>query len=208
MAQLVVGGILRCALLGHSDGIPSVVSIMDVDIDTTLGRSFALLEGVAEDVRDNWQDHIVPNFTDHYTFDGISWVDLDTADGLSGEVAPDPAKPLSGGGTADIAPANCAYLIHKNISGATRTRRKGRMYMYGVFEGLVDDAGFVDAGTIAQLDAAFEDFKDGVNGSTGPGDNTNLAVVHNPAVGGTSSSHITTFACDARSASQRDRLRP
>lgn len=206
MPPLVVGGVLRCVIEGHINGGQQVVTIMDVDIDGMEGRPPADLEVVARDVLDNWQDEVMSQMTNNYILDGLSWIDLDSADGATGNISPDPAKGTSGAGAADIAGPQSAYLIHKNISGASRNRRRGRIYLVGAFETSVDDLGQVDPASRADLEASFENFKDGINGA-GADWTQNLCVSHAPEGQPTSQSHISTFTVDALVSGQRKRLR-
>lgn len=116
-----------------------------------------ILVPVVEDVRDNWQDHIVPILGLGYTFQGCSWVDLNTSDGATGQVAPNAGKDSTGNLTAPP-PPNVATLVTKVISGAGRTRRNGRMYLWIGNEGSILDAGTWDPAALATWQAALDTF--------------------------------------------------
>lgn len=208
MAPLVVDDIVRLTFNATLNGNP-IATIMDVDVIPGIGRDRSdTSREVAEDAGGSWQDHIVAELSDHYVFTGTSYVDLNSEDGSTGEVPPDSGKPLAGAVGADTMAPQVQYLVHKNIDNGSRGRRSGRLYLPGVFESSVDDAGIVATDTREQYDDSFEDFKDGVNAVI-LGEfarEQNLAVVHNPAVGDASSSRIATFTMDAVVATQKRRL--
>lgn len=208
MPPLVVDDIVRLTFEATLNGRP-IATIMDVDVIPGIGRDRSdTSREVAEDAQGAWQDHIVEMLTDHYVFTGTSYVDLNTEDGSTGEVAPDGEKPIQGATAADVMAPQVQYLIHKNLDTSSRGARSGRLYLPGVFESSVDDAGIVNTDTREQFDDQFEDFKDGVNAVI-LGEfarEQNLAVVHNPAVGDPSSTRIATFTTDAMVATQKRRL--
>lgn len=209
MPPLVVAGVVRVTLNATLNGF-AIATIMDVDVDRDFGLDLdsAVGAAVAQDVSDAWQDHIVAELTDHYVFTGVDWVILESEDSPTGSLSPDSGKPGAGAVGSDVMSPQVSYLVHKNLEGGSRSTRAGRLYLPGVFESTVDDAGLVNTDTREQYDDSFEDFKDGVNGFiSGESARTqNLCVVHDPAVGGTSSTHISTFSMDAMVATQKRRL--
>lgn len=211
MAALVVSGITRCVLKGTLTSGNPMINIMDIHLDITdiVPAREQVLLAVAENVGAAWQDHVLEVIGNQYTFDGTSYIDLDSEDGQTGEVAPDPAKNLSGQGSGAQLPPNCGYLIHKRLESSSRGTRSGRMFLVGIGEGAVDNNGDIDSGVVTAISEAMEDFKDAVNGEYfSPANYTsNMAVVHQPSVGDTSFTEIESMVCDSRVATQRRRLR-
>lgn len=211
MALLVVAGVLRIAILGHVANGQKCVNIVDVHVDEIEGggRDADLLDDVARDVLNNWQDEMLGHLGGTYVVEGANWVDLDSADGSTGNLAVDSGKPIAGLASTALLPGQVCALVHKNLQGSSRGTRSGRMYLGTLAENVVDDNGMLDAGFIGNLNSDLEDFKDGVNGVVvgTHGRTQNLCVVHAPADEGTSQDHISTYSVDPKVATQRRRIR-
>lgn len=157
----------------------------------------------ARDVLNNWQDHIVPLLPNNYTTEGCRYTDHNVANGATGDLAPDEAKPVVGGVAGDALPPNNSVLVHKNISGFVGVR-KGRMYLPPIAEAPVNEEGVIAGATVLALDTALSDFLDGLSG---PGSNQ-LVVVHKvDAPGESTVSEVTSLTTDELISTQRRRLK-
>lgn len=104
------------------------------------------------------------------------------------------------GGTNNVLPQNCAYLIHKN-SGLGGRKNKGRMYLPGVAELSCDHAGNLDSGTITGLNAGLATLFTNLGNIEALGA---PVILHGDAATPTP---IVSFTADTRIATQRRRLR-
>lgn len=91
---------------------------------------------VAKLLIDNWKNKICTNVSSDYTFNAVSWVDLDTADGQTGSRTSSPTYnlPQSGSRPGDPITAAVAILITKETT-ASRGLRPGRWFIGGLTEG-------------------------------------------------------------------------
>lgn len=159
----------------------------------------------ARDVLNNWQDHIVTSsLCDNYVLQGARYRDRNSLAGVTGFIAPDPAKPTVGGQTGTSMPPNCAVLVHKRCE-TTSAQRAGRFYLPPTREDKVNEDGRIDNDWLTGLDANLVPFLDGISG---PDDNE-LVVVHGtgPDTGSLDVSVVTALTTDPVIATQRRRLR-
>lgn len=171
-------------------------------------------EAVVEDFRNNWQDHMMGNLDNDVSVTAFVWLSLNSADGQTGVVLPDPSKPVNGGINSGAAPPNVSWLINKTASGGRGTRN-GRAYLPGVPEAGVDDAGGVEPAYITGWVPALADFLSGISDGGGLDPARYPVVLRRPAesrIPGTQivevdSSRITALTLDSRVATQRRRLR-
>lgn len=161
---------VRYAIKGRwSNGRP-VVNILDMSVQANANApggpftSEIRYEWVAEkalDIADNWKDHILPTLTTAYQFEAVSWIDLNSANGSTGEVTP------TGGGAAGALGADSSVpqntLLISKIEGArSRGTRPGRWYLSGVPEAKFDNNGILDPIWVTQMDNKLEEFRQGV----------------------------------------------
>jgi hypothetical protein len=159
----------------------------------------------ADDVQNNWQDHIVPLFLNNYTYDGIRYLDINSADGVTGFMAHDPAKPFVGTGVdAGFPPALCV-LMHKRIAGV-RNARAGRLYMGPPQENQADENGLVLQSARDDYDDAFELFRSGTDDSGELQHKGFAAVLHVRPGQPVSWSRILSYGADEKLAVQRRRM--
>lgn len=154
----------------------------------------------AQDVLDNWQDHIVPLMLNNYQLDSISYVDLNSADGITGTIPYDPAKPHNGPDDAGGPPPHTCRLIHKNCD-ARRGGRNGRLYIGPCGNSQIDEDGTVSTAMRALVDTNFAAFLAGTSDAAGY-----IAVLHTGAGAPPSSSKVLSYNCDAKVAVQRRRI--
>lgn len=197
MAPIVAGGIIRFSVVAELLG-QTCINIVDVDLDTDVGttRSEEAFS-IAGDIINNWDDHVMGNLVSDYTALRVDWVDLDSLNGSVGSrsVTSDTTWPAAGRATGNAMPGHTYARIRKNIQGGGRQSRRGVLRLSGLPESYVSGNNILTE-NVTGLNAAFEQFKDGINGS--PSSSVrNLAVVHVPASGPVSSSHISTYSCDS-----------
>ena len=94
-----------------------------------------------------------------------------------------------------------SYLIHKSTSLGGRAGR-GRFFLPGVPESLVNSNGLLTSGTATAIDSAMSDF---IGEMTATG--VVPVVLHAEGSPITTPTAITAFSCDAKAATQRRRLR-
>lgn len=162
--------IVRYAINGRwSNGRP-VVNILDMSVRQNPNfppepiideDRFDNVREKAIDIANNWRDHLLPNLTTAYTLENVSWVDLSSANGSTGETSPDEG-PQSGALGADSSVPQNTLLITKVEGARTRGTRPGRWYLSGVPEGKIDNNGIVDPVWRTQMDNALEDFRTGI----------------------------------------------
>lgn len=209
---LVVPGVCRFTIKGLWTNSRPVDNIVDMHIfnrDPDTSREVAINDQGAI-ILDNWVSDVMPDLTNNYSVGSISWVDLDTEDGVTGSyVYPGGA---TGSDTGGEATPNVALLIHKVIGSTARGKRPGRMYVSGLTEGAIDANGLI----AGDFSSDFEAWRGDINqdaGLTGPGYDSRLCVVHGansaPVAGVITGSftHVTALVQDTHAATQRRRLR-
>lgn len=212
MAALVAPGICRFAVNQTYGGRP-VVNVLDMHVDTTTGVSTRAeaIWGLAGDIINNWVDHVMTIQTGAVSFDSVSWVDLNTADGVTGERATtsDTTLPESGGAAGTNGWGNVAWRVNKSGS-ARRGQRAGRMYLVGVPDEANENANpsVVIPTWVGYVNTAMSDFLDGINDVEGINNVRNkLVVLHVVAGLYQGYGDVESLTCDARFGSQRRRLR-
>lgn len=190
--------VTQCFIFGHwSNGHVIGQSIM-------VHRDEADAPSSARDVLNNWQDHIVPQQQNNYFVDGIRYRDRNEDPGVTGELGPDPDKPLHGTGAGASTSPQCSVLVKKLIVAHVGLRG-GLLYHGPPAEAAVDEDGNFDPETAAGFQTSYDDFWDGLGGG-----GTELCVVH---LGGASvaqertSSIVTALQVQLLTATQRRRLR-
>jgi hypothetical protein len=163
-----------------------------------------------------WQDTILAYYPVTALFLGIHWLDLDSAGGATGVLAPAGGHLNHGQGTSPFMPANVSFLIHKN-STARRGQRQGRMYIPQPREADVDDVSNVAPSTRTAITTTAETFRTDIGTYTYPSFIPNPAamrIVHvhktDPLDSTTwtwDSSTVDSMECDPLVATQRRRLR-
>lgn len=134
---------------------------------------------------------------------------LSQMDVLIGSGAPPYVKqefPITGvgfGGTATI-PQNSSYLV-KKITLAAGHSQRGRMFVPGVIEGKVSNAGAIASGDVSTANDGLDDFRLYAEG-TAPWDG--LFLLHSSDSPALAATAISQLLLDSRIATQRRRLRP
>jgi len=169
--------------------------------DVTLGVDVSTYAGspsqAAIDAREAWADNMLPVLN--------SAISLSLPSVKFGPTATGPTGTASGGGagggaTPGMSP-NVAYLIHKATIFGGRAGR-GRMFVPGVAESSVNQAGDVDGGSVTALQGAVDALIADLNTA-----GMIPVLLHGAASPLTVPSTITTMTVDSRVATQRRRLR-
>lgn len=215
MAAIVAPGIARYSINGTLDGQP-VVNILDLNIsDIESGSREECVAWAAGDVLNQWADHVLPLVTSEYRFDSVSWVDLDSIDGSTGERSSTDGTtlPQPGGDAGACMPGGVSLLVRKIGSGGRR-ERNGRFYIAGISEGVtaLGEVNTVNAGFVTIANAAFEALRSGLEGAeSSPGFGVNYTsspnIVHTVNGVYVGKSRITSMQVDDRLATQRRRQR-
>lgn len=211
MAIIFSQDIIEVAIKARYAGRP-VVNVIHMFNDESGGSD----QSKVEDLRDNWQDHILPPLNAEYVLDVFEWRSLDPDDANAGTVAPDPGKPTVGGAISQGMPPNVSYLIHKVTINRPRGKKDGRIYLPGVGEPATEEDGALLPSQLTAWAAILDDFLAGVNDTDfAVGSGSYMAVLEIPPearVAGTQPVNVDhrgvgQLVMDARLATQRGRLR-
>lgn len=202
-------------------GARVVNNIIDMHITPnviTTSRAQAVKDQ-AELLLDAWSDNMLISQVNDVSASKVSWVDLDSATGSTGEVTTgrDEVWPQNGTGISDPMPGNVSVLYQKILTGASRDRRNGRLYLVGTGEDSTapTDPNNLTAATVTALNTRAANFLAQVTSEGGgPLDYVSkFVVVHiltrdslgNPLTG--DSAEVVSFVVNPRLATQRRRLR-
>ena len=210
---ITVPDVIRCTIHGRWTNGKMMDNVLDYKDPVTPAGDFTG-GPTAQAVGDAWKAYIVPNMLDNYSYEGISWVNLNSADGDTGFYPPSVIGSNVGGGTNGASQPATAVLVQKT-GGNGRGQRKGRMYLPPPAESAIDENGFLDPAQRTNLQTAVRRFLSMSESGTGT-PAFDLHVVHfsspRPPRGtpdtrvGTSSKVLDLFVED-RVATQRRRLR-
>lgn len=215
MPPLVAGGVCRYAMNGSYSG-QEVVNILDMHLDSEAGSGGR--DGPCFDqagiLINQWSGDVMAHLSSGYTFESVSWIDLDSDEGSVGErtTTDTVSLPVSGAGSWEAHPGNVALRINKNTV-ARRGQRQGRMYLVGYAEAGTSQAqpNMVTPSTLASLATTLESFLDNINQEEGvlsPDEYTSeLVVVHTKLGQFTNFSVVDSLTADPYLGSQVRRLR-
>lgn len=214
MPPLIVDGVCRFAMFGVC--FRPWVNILDIHIESSDGDSRPdHIRDQAEIINQEWPLKVNAVLAPNWQYQGCRWVDLDTADGSTGETTETSGAavlPILGIASGQALPPNVAILI-KKLTTASRGTRDGRMYLAGPSEANQDLQTMSSTAVntlntnLAAAKAAIEQEGRGVLGIGGTYD-SRIVVVHAPANMPTSWSHLASFQAQSTVATQRRRLRP
>lgn len=211
MAALVAPGCARFTVNAVYSGQP-VANIIDMQVDTTGSpetREQALFDA-AGDIINNWDDHVRALLCAPYVAQSVSWVDLNSLDGSTGErsTTSDTTWPAVGGSAAQAFPGSVALRIDKRQDGGRRARN-GRMYLVGINEGGQGNGtnNTWDGGILTTFNTAMAAFLSGINDQL-PGSDVQkqMVVIHTVDGAFVSYSDVTALQANPLVASQRRRL--
>lgn len=211
MAPIVAPTICRFTVNGTYAG-EDIANIVDMHIDTTgsIQSRESACEEVANDILVNWHQHIREFLCTPYTCRSVSWVDINSLDGSTGETSSSAGItwPANGADNGQSAPGNVAIRIDKAQDGGRRARN-GRMYLVGVPESWQANGSnnTFNGENITSVNESLNDFLDGLNDTEVFEDTSRkMVVVH--TVGGVfqNYSDVTALTMNPNVASQRRRL--
>lgn len=163
-------------LLGNSRACDNIVDVSLDEVGTTRHDAVA---GMVDNVGGHWQNSMLPALTPNITYVGGHFLDLDSLGGISGEFSPNTSLPTAGQHSAEGDSPATTYLVHKFCSH-NRRQRAGRMYLGGVDEADVNNAGTVGTSSQTRLNTALDNLKSGLadSSSLGAPGTTAWRVVH------------------------------
>lgn len=210
---IVLPGVCRYSVLGTYAG-QDCVNIVDMQIDTTGGgmsRETAIFN-IAGDILNNWTDHVLPGICPPYVAEAVAWVDLDSADGVTGQRSSTSNEtwPMEATGNGPALPGNTAIKVIKECEGGRRTRN-GRMFLAGVSEGDTGtgpEANRFAAAAAAATTGRLADFLDGINDTEGVvvGYQRKMVVIHNASGTAPSYSDVTALVASRELGTMRRRM--
>ena len=176
--------IVRVTVNGHIGG-HQIANVLHMFTDENLageGRPEAI-DFAVKAVRVGWQGSILDGVTSAYVLDGFDWVDLNSADGQTGHMGPDPDLPTQGTQGGSGAPPAVSVLIRKNTDGGRQSRR-GRLFVASPDETWIDSAGTLLEARQDTWQAIADEFLDATNDSsqTGFNDACHMVTVTWPTI--------------------------
>lgn len=182
---LIAPGICRFSVIGSLEG-QLIVNVIDMQIDTTGGdisRGEAIFN-TAGDILNNWDDHILIRVSGEYVAEEVRWVDLNSADGITGSRSStdDKTWPAPGENLGGALTNNTCALITKVLENKGRNQRNGLLRLAGIPGGQTasGNANALSPSAVTSYTEGFQDFLEGINDEEGPGINTTrkMVVVH------------------------------
>lgn len=138
------------------------------DMMTTMGFAFdeivvADLQGIIDDLSETFLPYWVAGIGSAY-----SYVGCDAYINFGGDrlVFSSVAGAGPGTGGANSVPQNCAYLVKKITAAGGRTGR-GRMYVPGVPDAVVENNGAISSATLSGMNGSLPTWLSNMNGVTG-----------------------------------------
>ncbi len=104
-------------------------------------------------------------------------------------------------GSSAVLPSNCALMV-KKITGQGGRRNKGRMYIPGYAEGVVDGNGFLNGADVTSLRTVVQNWRTAIAGLADVGE---VVLLH--SLVGQAPTVVTNFDIDPRIATMRRRMR-
>lgn len=218
MAIIVAPRVCRFAVSGMIYDRP-FVNIIDMDIDmsgVTIDRADAIFN-TAGDILNNYVDHILEGLVAEVEFQEVSWLDLNSVDGGTGSrsATSENTLPANGTGISDFEAGSVAILYTKELVGAARNARTGRMYIPGPGTTGTENNQLLPA-TQASRQTSADTFLANITDEAAVYQYTlDMCVVHTPGISGygagevynATSTHVSRLAVEPRLATQRRRLR-
>lgn len=211
MARIFAQNVTEIAIKGKYAGRPVVNVLHYVNDEAAVNDA-----DKARDILNNWQDHVMDGVTQQYVLDGADWRSLDPDDTNQGTLTPDTVKATQGAGAGPGTSPNVAFLVRKITNSRQRGQRNGRMYLAGVAESAITEAGNLAAAHQTAFQGYLDSFLAGVNDDVfGPGGGSGLVVLNTTPesrIAGTQPVTLTyrtvsALVLDSKAATQRERMR-
>jgi hypothetical protein len=213
MTALVVPTVARFAV-NQRMANREIVNILDVQVTpfADTARSFAV-EEAAKVVLQRWSDNVRPNQSNSMLCESVSYVDLHSLVGTTGEVTQGSGAaqwPLAGPRGGQALPTNVAALVNKSTS-AGRGSKSGRLFFTGLTEtDSGDSPNTLTAGAVAAITNGFSDLRAGINAyQSGQVGLLRLVVVHTSQLtpGQGTWTLVTAMSAEAELSTQSRRIR-
>lgn len=219
MAAIICPGVVRYSINGQFNAGRPFANILDMHIDhvsPTGSREEDILEEAGH-IIDGWVNHMRQRLSSIAVWTDVSWVDLNSADGVTGSTTQGNTLtfPAAGLAAGDMVAGNTAVFIRKEIN-AGRGSRNGRMYLPGVPEAN-QNAGLLTTTALNGMRTDLANFVDEINhDATTHNYVAEACVVHRTGaqtvINGVTydlaeRNDITTWVLEQQLATQRRRLR-
>lgn len=109
-----------------------------------------LLQSATDIIANAYQTHMVPTFTDNWTFEAVNWYDQEAPFGTPGIRLVPTGGTFTGGSAVDPMPRNVAGLLSLTCSFGPPHR--GRVYFVGFHEGVNGPTGQPEATAITAME--------------------------------------------------------
>lgn len=203
---IIAPEVCRFAVNGTLAG-QDIVNIIDVNITATEGRDEALFD-TAGAIIDAWVDNVLQALHNTYSFDSVSWVDLNSEGGLTGSRTQTPTNvlPETGTNSGGVLPNNAVAVVVKNLSGKTRQQRNGSIRLAGIPEDFTipGSGNFLTNDAVTGYSTALNGFATDV--STASGGLYQLVVIHTVEGAYDGKSEILSFQTKSQIGTQRRRM--
>ena len=203
--RLVIPGIVRFAVRGLIAG-RQWVNIYDVDISEGRPAANSSMDKCAEVLMDQYATNIAPLCVAQWSIVDCRWVDLNSANGVTGIKTDTAANnfPKAGAIATDGLPANVAVLgVKAAVSG--RGQRSGRCYFAGLPEASTT-GNTIPAGTLTGWTTALNAIRNGINNANPP-NSTVFSVAGEDKAFVVHKSAVTAYTPSSTVATMRRRLR-
>lgn len=213
MAPIVAPGVCRFTVNGTYAERP-IANVLDFRIDTTgtISDRDEACFSMAGILINEWSDSILTLVADNYLATSVSWVDLNSLNGSTGErtTTDQETWPQSGQGTQSANSSAIAFRVDKS-SVARRGQRQGRMYLVGVPESATADGSpnTLEGAVQAAMNDSLENFLGDTNQTTdgGQGYTSTMVIVHTINGNFESTSDVESLTVNNRLGTQVRRLR-
>lgn len=170
----------------HSYTLQPAVNVFGFELPTTG------LADVADELATAWETSIMANISDQYTFTDLK---IRNADGTMAEVTRNTAGSDTGAGL----PPQVSFLA-KKVTGSPGRHNRGRVYIPGVNEPMVDANGTLDTGIYDNLQAGLLNWQGGISSTGG----AHVLLHNDPAFG---PAYVMSLQLEHVVATQRRRLK-
>lgn len=203
---IIAPGVCRYAINGTLGG-QDIVNIIDVEVTAEEDRAGTLFV-IAGTILDAWADNVLQALHNSYSFDSVSWVDLDTEAGTTGSRTNtvNTTLPETGTNSGGCLPNNAVAVVRKILSGKTRQQRNGAVRLAGVPEDFTipGQGNFLTNDAVTGYGEALNGFQDDVEATGLP--SRRLVVIHTVDDVFTNLSGIQTFSAKSQVGTQRRRM--
>lgn len=216
---IVAPDVVRYSINGNYLNRPAV-NVLDMVVrsqDSEAQPRDEIIESVAGRLINQWVDNVMTRFNASYSFESVSWVDLNSVDGQVGSrtSTDEYTLPRAAVGAGQPLTAALAMLVEK-VTQRQRGSRPGRWFLPAFTEGDIN-GNIWESGTLVATNAALSNFLEEMT-ETGLGNEQYYfpTVVHtrnegtptNPNIVYVNNTQINDLQASGRVSTQRRRNRP